>query len=155
MESANSASGDPQVRVDTATPSHSLQSDQSFRDRFENFLPMIQEYWPGVPWDTLEATRGSLDEVVRVIAQHSGLSTKGVHEQLDQLINVAGDRTRGLAESLEPLEKQLEQLLDELNSTLRPRIEHPVRQRPLLAIAIAAGIGVLIGSILSGGRRSS
>ena len=52
------------------------------------------------------------------------------------------------------VEQQLEQLLDELNSTLRPRIERPVRQRPLLAVGVALGVGVLIGSLLSGGRRS-
>ncbi len=77
-----------------------------------------------------------------------------MRDQLEDLFQVAGDRTRNLADSLEPLEKQLEQLLDELNSTLRPRIERPVRQRPLLAVAMAAGIGVLIGVIFAGGRRS-
>ena len=55
---------------------------------------------------------------------------------------------------MEPLEKQLEDILDELNSTLRPRIEKPVRKRPLLAIGIAAGIGVLFGILLGGGRRN-
>ena len=55
---------------------------------------------------------------------------------------------------MEPLEKQLEDLLDELNSTLRPKIETPVRKRPLLAIGIAAGIGVLFGILLGGGRRN-
>ena len=52
------------------------------------------------------------------------------------------------------LEEQLEQLLDELNSTLRPKIEAPVRQRPLLAVGVALGVGVLLGSMLRGGRRS-
>ena len=70
------------------------------------------------------------------------------------LFNSASDRTKDIADSLVPLEKQLEELLDELNSTLRPRIETPVRKRPLLAIGIAAGIGVLLGVLLSGGRRS-
>ena len=51
-------------------------------------------------------------------------------------------------------EEQLEQLLDELNRTLRPRIEKPVRQRPLLAVGVALGVGVLLGAMLNGGRRS-
>ena len=33
-------------------------------------------------------------------------------------------------------------------------IERPVRERPLLSIAIAAGVGVLAGALLMGGRRS-
>ena len=43
---------------------------------------------------------------------------------------------------------------DELNSTLRPKIEAPVRQRPLLAVGVALGVGLLLGSMLRGGRRS-
>jgi ElaB/YqjD/DUF883 family membrane-anchored ribosome-binding protein len=60
-----------------------------------------------------------------------------------------------VAETLRPLEEQLESLLDELNSTLRPRIEKPVRERPLLALGIAAGVGLLVGLLLSPGRRSA
>ena len=87
-------------------------------------------------------------------AVFSGKTSQGVQEQLEDLFNTASDRTKDLADSLEPLEKQLEELLDELNTTLRPRIEKPVRQRPLVAIGIATGIGVLLGVLLAGGRRS-
>ena len=77
-----------------------------------------------------------------------------VREQLEELLHSAGDRSRDWADSLDPLEEQLEQLLDELNSTLRPKIEAPVRQRPLLAVGVALGVGLLLGSMLRGGRRS-
>jgi aconitate hydratase len=72
-----------------------------------------------------------------------------------QGIEVAGGQTSRLAENLAPIEAQLESLLDELNSSLRPRIEKPVRERPLLAIGIATGVGVLLGLLLASGRRSS
>ncbi len=134
MESENSASGDQQTQVNTEPSRPADPSELRFRERFESLLPTIQEYWPDLAWDTLEATRGSLDEMVRVISQHSGLTSDGVRDQLEDLF---------------------EQLLDELNSTLRPRIERPVRQRPLLAVAMAAGIGVLIGVIFAGGRHGS
>ena len=65
-----------------------------------------------------------------------------------------GFTTKDIAENLEPLEKQLEELLDELNKTIRPRIEKPVRQRPLLALGIATGLGVILGILLVGGKRS-
>ena len=154
MESTNSASCEQQNVVETAPKSDPNLSDQWFSDRFESLLPKIQEHWPDLAKQTLEATRGSLDEVVRVISQHSGITNQGVKEQLEDLFNSASDRTKDIADSLEPLEKQLEELLDELNTTLRPRIETPVRQRPLLAIGIAAGIGVVLGVLLGGGRRS-
>ena len=117
-------------------------------------MPKIQAEWPDLAKQTLEATRGSFDELVKVISLHSGITSTGVIDQLENLFNTASDHTKNIAESLEPIEKQLEDLLDELNSTLRPRIEKLVRQRPLLAIGIATGIGVLLGILMAGGRRS-
>ncbi len=153
MESTNSASCEPQEVVESGENSAPDLAEEWFSERFESLLPKIQERWPNLAKQTLEATRGSLDEVVRVISEHSGKTSQGVQEQLEDLFNTASDRTKNLADSLEPLEKQLEDLLDELNSTLRPRIEKPVRQRPLVAIGIATGIGVLLGMLLVGGRR--
>ena len=153
MESANSASGKPQATVEASPAPKEDLSDQWFSERFESLLPKIQEHWPDLAKQTLEATRGSLDEVVRVISQHSGKTTYGVKEQLEELFDSASDHTKNLAESLEPLETQLEELLDELNNTLRPRIEKPIRQRPLLAIGIATGIGVILGMMLNGGKN--
>ena len=57
-----------------------------------------------------------------------------------------------LGSNIEPIESQLEELLDELNKTLRPKIENPIRQKPILSIAIAAGIGLLIGSLLTNSK---
>jgi hypothetical protein len=61
-----------------------------------------------------------------------------VQQQLEDLMHHPGESVRSFADTLEPLEEQLEHLLDDLNATLRPKIERPVRERPLLAIAIAA-----------------
>ena len=101
-----------------------------------------------------EAARGSLDEMVQVISRHSGRTANLVQAQLEELLLPLGEGGSGFSGSLDPLEKQLEALLDDLNETLRPRIEGPVRQRPLLSLAIAAGVGMILGSILAGGRRS-
>ena len=149
MESVNSSPAEQQV--DTAS---NPQKDEWLSERFETLLPQIQERWPDMAKQTLEATKGSLDELVRVISLHSGKTSYGVKEQLEELFNSASDRTKDLADNLEPLEKQLENLLDDLNSSLRPRIEKPVRARPLMALGIATSIGVLLGIILAGGRKS-
>ena len=154
MESVNSSSSQSANSVDTDEDFAEKSSEQWVTEQFENLLPKIQEQWPDMAKQTLEATKGSLDELISVISIHSGKNSFGVQEQLEEIFHSATDTTRGLAESLEPLEKQLEDLLDELNSTLRPRIEKPVRKRPLLAIGIAAGIGVLFGILLGGGRRN-
>ncbi len=150
----NSSSSQSSYSVETDEAIAEKSSEQWFAEHFENLLPKIQERWPDLAKQTLEATKGSLDDLINVISIHSGKTSVGVKEQLEDVFHSATDTTRGLAESLEPLEKQLEDILDELNSTLRRRIEQPVRKRPLLAIGIAAGIGVLFGILLGGGRRN-
>ena len=154
MESVNSSPSTTSNPVKAKEPFADKPPEQWFNEQFDNLLPKIQERWPDLAKQTLEATKGSLDELINVISAHSGNNSFGVQEQLVEIFHSATDTTRGIAESLEPLEKQLEDLLDELNSTLRPRIEKPVRKRPLLAIGIAAGIGVLFGILLGGGRRN-
>ena len=154
MESVNSSSSQSSNSVDTEEVIAEKSSEQWFAEQFDNLLPKIQERWPDLARQTLEATKGSLDELINVISIHSGKNSFGVKQQLEEIFHSATDTTRGLAESLEPLEKQLEDLLDELNSTLRPRIEKPVKKRPLLSIGIAAGVGVLFGILLSGVRRN-
>lgn len=130
-------------------------SGAQFRERFESLLPLIQKEWPGVARSALEATRGSFEHVVEVIAEQTGRTSGGVQAQLLELVAVTGDQASRLADSLRPLEEQLEGLLDELNSNLRPKIEKPVREQPLLALGIAAGVGLLAGLLLASGRRSA
>lgn len=146
--------------MDSAPSSADASADSqdlaySFRDRFESLLPEIQKRWPKVTHQALEATRGSFDEVVHLISSQSDRAASLVTVQLEDLLHQAGDRTRNLADNLDPLEEQLEHLLDELNRTLRPKLEKPVRERPLMSLAVAAGIGILVGALLTGGRRSS
>ena len=113
-----------------------------------------QKEWPEVARHTLEATRGSFDHVVDVISRQSGTTAAGVRQQLTDLLHVTTEQASHMAENLKPLEEQLESLLDELNTTLRPRIEKPVREKPLMALGIAAGVGLVLGMLLSG-RRSA
>ena len=154
MESVNSSSSQSSNSVETEEAIADKPTEQWFSEQFDNLLPKIQERWPDLAKQTLEATKGSIEDLIKVISLHSGKNNFGVKEQLEELFNSASDTTKGLAESLEPLEKQLEDLLDELNNSLRPKIEKPVRKRPLLALGIAAGIGVLFGLILGGGRKN-
>ncbi len=155
MESVNSASSETQTQFKAQQELEPRLSEQWFTERFESILPKIQERWPNLAQQTLEATRGSLDEVIQLISKHSGITTYKVQEQLEELLDSASTRTKDIAQSLEPLEKQLEELLDELNTTLRPKLEGPIRKRPILAIGMAAGIGVILGMLLAGSRRPS
>jgi ElaB/YqjD/DUF883 family membrane-anchored ribosome-binding protein len=136
-------------------PSTPLILQTAFRDRFESLLPTIQKQWPEVARHTLEATRGSFDQLVEVISRQTGGATPRVKQQLLDLIEATTHQAQQVGDSLKPLEEQLEQLLDDLNRTLRPKLEKPVRERPLLALGLAAGVGLLLGLLLSQGRRSA
>jgi ElaB/YqjD/DUF883 family membrane-anchored ribosome-binding protein len=129
--------------------------DCLLHDRFDAILPTIQRRWPEVARHTLEASRGSLDLVVDEISRQSGDASIRVKEQLLDLAHLTGEQARNVGDSLKPLEDQLEQLLDDLNSSLRPRLTKPVREKPLMALGIAAGVGLLLGMLLKSGRRSA
>ena len=65
-----------------------------------------------------------------------------------------------MVEAIDPLQKQLDAKLHELDATLRPRLEQPVKEKPLLAVAVSAGVGVLVGAltvmaVLAGARSKA
>jgi len=156
IDTTHPATDPAQIAAPEPTGSGEAQQAQNlFRERFESLLPSIQKEWPEVARHTLEATRGSFDHVVEVISRQSGVTATGVKQQLLDLVNVTGEQAGQVVDALRPLEDQLEHLLDDLNSTLRPRIEKPVRERPLMALGIAAGVGLVVGLLLSSGRRSA
>ena len=122
-------------------------------EKIDSLIPLIKEKWPNIAQQTLEAAKGSIDDLVEVIANHSGTSVTGIKSQLFEIIDSIRESNWEISEKIEPIESQLEELLEELNNTLRPKIESPIRKKPLLSIAIAAGIGLLIGSLLNSGRK--
>ena len=128
-------------------------SEKWLREKIDSLIPLIKEKWPTIAHQTLEATKGSIDDLVEVIASHSGTSAIGIKRQLFEIIDSIRDNNWEISEKIEPIESQLEELLEELNNTLRPKIESPIRKKPLLSIAIAAGIGLLIGTLLNSGRK--
>ena len=128
-------------------------SEKWLLEKIDSLIPLIKEKWPTIAKQTLEATKGSIDDLVEVIASNTGTSTIGIKSQLFEIIDSIRENNWEIAEKIEPIESQLEQLLDELNNTLRPKIESPIRKKPILSIAIAAGIGLLIGTLLNNGRK--
>ena len=127
--------------------------DKWIFEKIDKLIPLIQERWPNIAQQTIETTKGSIDDLVKVIAKHTGKSSEGIKDQLFEIIDSIQSNNWEIADHLEPIETQLEELLDELNQTLRPKIEGPIRKKPILSIAIAAGIGLLIGSIIGVGKK--
>jgi len=134
-------------------PEREVLSEKWLLEKIDSLIPLIKEKWPTIAQQTLEATKGSIDDLVEVIAKHNGTSAIGIKSQLFEIIDSIKENNWEISEKIEPIETQLEELLEELNNTLRPKIESPIRKKPLLSIAIAAGIGLLIGTLLNSGRK--
>ena len=128
-------------------------SEKWLLEKIDNLIPLIQEKWPNIAAKTIEATKGSIDDLVSVIEENTGHSAIGIKKQLFEIIDNIQTNSWEISEHIQPIESQLEELLDELNHTLRPKIENPIRKKPILSIAIAAGIGLLIGSLINNPGR--
>ena len=139
---------------DSELPEKEVISEKWVREKLDSLIPLIREKWPAIAQQTLEATKGGIDDLVGVIANQTGSSANGIKNQLFEIIDSIQDNSwEQISDKIEPIESQLEELLDELNNTLRPKIESPIRKKPILSIAIAAGIGLLIGTIITSGRK--
>ena len=134
-------------------PEKEVISEKWLLEKIDSFLPLIKEQWPSIAQKTLETTKGSIDDLVEVIAKNTGSSAGRVKRQLFEIIDSIKENKWEISEKIEPIESQLEELLEELNNTLRPKIESPIRKQPILSIAIAAGVGLLLGTILTSGRK--
>ena len=134
-------------------PEQEVVSEKWLLEKIDSLIPLIKEKWPNIAQQTLEATKGSIDDLVEVIESHTGTSATGIKRQLLEIIDSMRENKWEIAEKIEPIESQLEELLEELNNTLRPKIESPIRKKPILSIAIAAGIGLIIGTLLNSGRK--
>ena len=122
-------------------------------EKIDSLIPLIKEKWPTITQQTLEATQGSIDDLVEVIACHTGTSANRIKSQLYEIIDSIKENKWEISEKIEPIENQLEELLEELNNTLRPKIESPIRKKPILSIVIAAGIGLLIGTLINNRKK--
>ena len=153
METYHTPKEVEEKEYNTELPDQEVISEKWLLEKIDSLIPLIKEKWPTIAQQTLEATKGSIDDLVEVIASHSGTSAIGIKSQLFEIIDSIRENNWEISEKIEPIESQLEELLEELNNTLRPKIESPIRKKPLLSIAIAAGIGLLIGSLLNSGRK--
>ena len=138
---------------DSALQDKEGMSEKWLREKIDSLIPIIKEKWPTIAQKTLETAKGSIDDLVGVIASHTGTSASAIKNQLFEIIDSIQENNWEIADKIEPIESQLEELLDELNSTLRPKIERPIRKQPILSIAVAAGIGLLIGSLINSGKK--
>ena len=153
METFNPPEDTEEIIEDDKLQEKESISEKWLRDKLDNLVPLIQEKWPNIARQTIETAIGSIDDLVTIISENTGKSTTGIKNQLLEIIDSIQTNNWEIGSHIEPIESQLEELLDELNKTLRPKIENPIKEKPILSIAIAAGIGLILGSLLTNGRK--
>ena len=153
METFNPPEDTEEIIEDDKLQEKESISEKWLRDKLDNLVPLIQEKWPNIARQTIETAIGSIDDLVTIISKNTGKSTSGIKNQLLEIIDSIQTNNWEIGSHIEPIESQLEELLDELNKTLRPKIENPIKEKPILSIAIAAGIGLILGSLLTNGRK--
>ena len=72
---------------DSGLPKEEGISEKWLREKIDSLIPLIQEKWPNIAQQTLETAKGSIDDLVRVIANHTGSSANGIKNQLFQIID--------------------------------------------------------------------
>tara|TARA_Y100000589_G_scaffold213085_1_gene200950 strand:+ start:593 stop:1054 length:462 start_codon:yes stop_codon:yes gene_type:complete len=153
METFNTPNDTKEIAEDNPLSGKEVISEKWLQDKLESIIPLIQERWPDIAQQTIEATKGSIDDLANIISSHTGKSPINIKDQLFEIINSIQSNNWEISDHIQPIEDQLEELLEELNKTLRPKIENPIRRKPILSIAIAAGIGLFIGSVITNRGR--
>ena len=153
METYNPPEAAKEKINNSELPEREVIPEKWLLEKIDSLIPLIKERWPAIANQTLEATKGSIEDLIEAIASQTGTSANGIKHQLFEIIDSIRDNKFEISEKIEPLESQLEELLEELNNTLRPKIESPIRKKPILSIAIAAGVGLIIGTLINSGRK--
>ena len=72
---------------DSDLPKEEGISEKWLREKIDSLIPLIQEKWPNIAQQTLETAKGSIDDLVGVIASHTVSSASGIKNQLFQIID--------------------------------------------------------------------
>ena len=68
-------------------PEKEVTSEKWLLEKIDSLIPLIREKWPTIAQQTLEAPKGSIEDLVEVIASHSGTSVIGIKSQLFEIID--------------------------------------------------------------------
>ena len=68
-------------------PEKEVIAEKWLLEKIDSLIPLIKEKWPTIAQQTLVATKGSIDDLVEVIASNTGTSAKNIKRQLFEIIN--------------------------------------------------------------------
>ena len=126
METFNPPKEVEEKKDNSELPEQEVISEKWLVEKIDSLIPLIKEKWPTIAQKTLEATKGSIDDLVEVIASHTGTSAIGIKTQLFEIIDSIRENNWEISDKIDPIESQLEELLEELNLSLI-HISEPTR----------------------------
>lgn len=148
-------------------------SDEGFKQRYQDLLPLVLKEWPQLDKADLEAVQGNLDQAIHYIADKTDhtrtLVRHHLHElwllaesratKLRSLQNEGDDLATGEAtppsqteQLIQELEKRTEHLIKEFKAELLPELEQKARSNLGSTLLMTLGLGFILG-LLFGGRR--
>ena len=71
----------------TELPDQEVISEKWLLEKIDSLIPLIKEKWPNITQQTLEATKGSIDDLIEVIASHTGTYVIGIKGQIFEIID--------------------------------------------------------------------
>ena len=99
-----------QEKVDNSdVPEKDGISEKWLREKINSLIPIIQNRWPNIAQQTLETAKGSIDDLVVVIAGHTGSSTSSIKNQLFEIIDSIQENNWDIAKKIEPIVENLNQ----------------------------------------------
>ena len=87
-------------------PKQEVISEKWLLEKIDSLIPLIKEKWPTIAQQTLEATKGSIDDLVEVIANSTGTSAIRIKSQLYEIIDSIRENNWEISEKIEPIESQ-------------------------------------------------
>ena len=138
-------------------------SAEEFAKDFAAVKPLITAEWPEVEEEALDATDGSYDSVVDLVAEKTEHSTALVKKQLGELHQLAADDGVGKMarlkakikdnEKLQAMQTKITELTKYARSQMASDVKSKATEHPLVVLLVAIGLGFIVGFLARGIAR--
>jgi len=122
----------------------------------------LRETWGQLTDDELQRAKGSTEQLIGTIQAKAGVTRREVEELVNNIVHEASTVTEQVAQTAQAYASSAADAVYDGYQSAQRRTEelgHQMAQtvsyRPLESLAIAFGIGVLAGILVSVGRRSA
>jgi uncharacterized protein YjbJ (UPF0337 family) len=132
-----------------------MLSQQALEGNWNEIKGKVREKWGQISDDDLEMLKGKGEQLVGAIQRRTGEARDKIERFLDQAVEAGAAATSRAAETAreysEEAADEMERVSDFVGESLRKgyeQAESMVQQRPAESVAVAFGLGVVVGAVL-------